>query len=77
MTAPPLWRVVVDGDACVGSGVCAATAPAHFTLPDDRAVPTTNPTAAHEAILDAAACCPAGAITVHDAATGAVIDPDG
>ncbi|MEV0715133.1 ferredoxin [Asanoa sp. NPDC050611] len=61
--------------ACIGSGVCAGTAPHHFAIgPDNRSRPVATPLEPHEAILDAAVSCPMEAITVTDAATGAPVE---
>jgi ferredoxin len=65
-----VWRVTVS-DTCIGSGVCAGTAPRHFALGEDgRSHPLTSPIAADDAVLDAAASCPMEAIAVDDADTG-------
>jgi ferredoxin len=70
-----MWRVEVSGD-CIGSGVCAGTAPRHFALGEDnRSHPLSSPVAADEAVLDAAASCPMEAIRVTDADTGEEIQP--
>ncbi|KIF07709.1 cytochrome P450 [Streptomyces sp. RSD-27] len=67
------WTVRIDTGLCLGSGVCAGTAPEVFVLEDDRARPRADRVAAQERILEAADMCPAQAITVHDGT--AVIGP--
>jgi len=61
-----VYRIEIDRLLCSGVGSCAELAPRSFVLgPDDIAL-------AHEAetddyaVLEAAASCPMGAITVHD-----------
>ncbi|MDG4823259.1 ferredoxin [Asanoa sp. WMMD1127] len=69
-----MWNVEVSPE-CIGSGVCAGTAPRHFTLgPDGRSRPLATPTAPDEAILDAAVSCPMEAIAVTDSDTGAPVE---
>ncbi|MFB7783022.1 ferredoxin [Streptomyces vinaceus] len=60
------WTVRIDAGLCLGSGICAGTAPEVFALEDDRARPRTERVAAQQRILEAADMCPAQAITVHD-----------
>ncbi|MEV0992990.1 ferredoxin [Streptomyces sp. NPDC049949] len=60
------WTVRIDAGLCLGSGICAGTAPEVFALEDDHARPRTDRVAAQERILEAADMCPAQAITVHD-----------
>ncbi|MFE2636558.1 ferredoxin [Streptomyces scopuliridis] len=60
------WQLRVDGERCMGSGMCAGMAPDHFTLEGDRARPLATSVEPHEAVLDAADSCPAMAITVVD-----------
>jgi ferredoxin len=69
------WRVTVDREACLGSGVCAGTAPEYFRLEDGRSRPIREFVEPDEDVLDAADLCPAEAITVHDAA-GHRLAPD-
>ncbi|MFI7067132.1 ferredoxin [Kribbella sp. NPDC050124] len=64
-----LWKVTVDRDACIGSGMCLGIAADHFELgPDRRSRPVSATVDADEpAALDlasAAECCPGAAITV-------------
>jgi ferredoxin len=61
------WTVTVDRGACLGSGVCAATAPARFRLDGGRSRPVDGVIEPDDIVLDAAALCPAEAIAVHDA----------
>ncbi len=56
------WKITVDRGACLGSGVCAGTAPSHFRLDDGRSRAIAN-------------TCPAEAISVHTA-TGHRLAPD-
>ena len=69
------WRIALDEDVCIASGVCAATAPHRFRLLRDHSEVLAELTAPDEAVRDAADGCPVEAITVRDAATGAVIAP--
>jgi ferredoxin len=69
--------VTVDRDTCIGSGVCAGTAPARFALdPGGRSHQVAEHTDFDELILDAAASCPMEAITVVDATTGEAVPLD-
>jgi ferredoxin len=69
-----MWKVAVSS-ACIGSGVCAGTAPKHFALgPDGRSHPLASPVEPDDAVLGAAASCPMEAIAVTDAETGEPID---
>lgn len=63
-------KVEVDQHACVGSGQCLLTAPDVFDQRDSDAVvellDATPPDELAPAVRNAAAGCPAGAITVHE-----------
>lgn len=66
------YRIRVDGALCQGSGVCAGMAPDYFEIGDDhRSQPLREVVDADDIVLDAADCCPAEAIAVSDADTGA------
>ena len=69
------WKITVNRDACLGSGVCAATARHHFRLDDGKSRPIQEDIEPDDTVLDAADTCPAEAITVHDAA-GRRLAPD-
>jgi ferredoxin len=70
-----MWKITVSPD-CIGSGVCAGTAPRHFALgPDGRSHPLASPVEPDEAVMDAAISCPMEAIAVADADTGTPIEP--
>ncbi|WDZ83551.1 ferredoxin [Micromonospora cathayae] len=62
-------RITVDQDRCCGSGQCALAAPDVFDQRDeDGVVVLLNPSPAAERladVTDAAAVCPASAITVE------------
>ena len=62
----PRWRVAVDRDRCIGSGMCVGTAPSLFRLAGDRSRPVNERVEPDEAVLDAAETCPMEAITVRD-----------
>lgn len=62
------WRVAVDADRCVGSGVCVGTALGRFVLDGGRSRPVDELTEPDQAVLDAAETCPTEAIAVVDAA---------
>ena len=69
------WKITVNRDACLGSGVCAATAPRYFRLDDGRSRPVEEDIEPDDIVLDVADTCPAEAITVYNA-TGHRIAPD-
>jgi ferredoxin len=60
------WKVTVDRDVCLGSGVCAGTAPEHFRLEDGRSRPIKELVPPDDLVIDAADLCPAEAIAVYD-----------
>ncbi|HKN53838.1 MAG TPA: ferredoxin [Amycolatopsis sp.] len=69
------WKVAVNRDTCLGSGICAATAPRHFRLDDGKSRPLQEDIEPDDIVLDVADTCPAEAITVYNAA-GHRIAPD-
>ncbi|CAL9567853.1 hypothetical protein SUDANB58_04775 [Streptomyces sp. enrichment culture] len=70
------WSVAVDRTACIGASVCANYAPALFELQAGKSSPRVATTEPDDAVLDAAETCPAAAITVRDAGTGALLAPE-
>ncbi|MDT5035405.1 MAG: ferredoxin [Micromonosporaceae bacterium] len=70
------WRITVDGDRCMGSGVCAGVAPGHFRVDAGTARPLAELIEPDDAACDAAESCPTEAITVRDAATGDLVAPE-
>jgi ferredoxin len=77
VTAPqPRWRLHVDPDLCIGSGICAGVDPDQFTLVDGVSVATPVPVPPTDAAVDAAESCPVEAITVRDAADDRLIAPE-
>jgi ferredoxin len=69
------WKITVDRDACLGSGLCASTAPSHFRLDDGKSRTIPENIEPDDLLLDIADTCPAEAITVYDAA-GRRLAPD-
>jgi ferredoxin len=68
------WRLVVDAQRCIGSGMCAGTAPDHFRLAGSVSTPLNELTEPDDAVLDAAEQCPVEAITVLDSVTNEPIE---
>lgn len=69
------WKITVDRGACLGSGVCAGTAPSHFRLDDGRSRAIPEDIEPDDIVLDVANTCPAEAISVYNA-TGHRLAPD-
>ncbi|WP_422753611.1 ferredoxin [Micromonospora sp. WMMD708] len=70
------WRVHVDPTRCIGAGICASYAPAHFVLVDGGlSRPVAERIDPADAVLDAAESCPMEAIVVSDAADGSRVAP--
>jgi ferredoxin len=69
------WKIAVNRDICLGSGLCAGTAPRHFRLDDGRSRAIQEDIEPDDIVLDVADTCPAEAITVYDAA-GRRLAPD-
>lgn len=68
--------VEVDRVRCVGTGLCAATAPGDLALgADGRAEARSGPGAGSAELTEAAEMCPVEAISVRLAATGERIAP--
>ncbi|WFE98700.1 ferredoxin [Micromonospora sp. WMMD964] len=70
------WRIGVDAGRCIGTSICAGTAPEHFRLADGVSAPLADVVAPAEVILDAADSCPVEAITVRDATDDRLIAPE-
>ncbi|MDT0473294.1 ferredoxin [Streptomyces sp. DSM 41014] len=71
------WTVEVDTRRCIGSGVCASTAPGRFTLNNTgRSQPTTPTVTPEDRVLDAAYTCPMEAITITNGGTGRSVFPE-
>jgi ferredoxin len=61
----PAYRIDIDRDVCMGSGVCEVYASKTFAVDDDTKSTVVDPTGDPlEQIRGAAAGCPTGAITV-------------
>ncbi|MEU4642004.1 ferredoxin [Micromonospora sp. NPDC023814] len=60
------WRVYVDRARCIGSGICAGTAPGHFVLVDGLSRPLAERVAPDDALVDAADSCPMEAVIVSE-----------
>ena len=59
------WRVSVDRDACMGSGICIVYAPASFVHDDEtKAVFQQPPGDPLDAVRTAVEACPTGALTL-------------
>ena len=60
------WRISVNRDTCISSGVCEGTAPRHFRLDDDGSQPVNEVIEPDEVVLEAAESCPTESIIVRD-----------
>ncbi|MBD0707949.1 MULTISPECIES: ferredoxin [unclassified Streptomyces] len=70
------WHIEVDRSLCIGSGMCAATAPDGFLLDAARqSHPLTPDTDAGERLLAAAEGCPVEAILITLGETGEPVFP--
>jgi ferredoxin len=63
------------GDACLGPGMCAATAPRRFRPGDGKSRALQEDIEPGDTVLDIAGTCPAEAIIVYNAA-GHRVAPD-
>ena len=57
-----IYKVVIDLDLCAGYGSCVDAAPDAFRL--EGVTATADPTTNDPRVLEAAAACPMGAISV-------------
>jgi len=76
VTTDNRWRILVDPGKCIGSGVCAGTAPGHFTLDGGYSVPIADEVDPDEAVVNAAESCPMEAILVRETGSDTVIAPE-
>jgi ferredoxin len=60
-----VYRIEIDRSLCSGFGSCAELAPASFRIAADGLAAADTRTA-DQAVLDAAASCPMGAISVFE-----------
>jgi ferredoxin len=60
-----MYRVVIDRSLCSGYGTCVELAPNVIELDDEALARLRVGETADEAVLEAAAACPMGAITVE------------
>lgn len=63
-----MYRVEIDRSLCEGMASCVKIAPATFDLDGGGIAVLAGP--ADEAAVEAAECCPFGAIAVFDQASG-------
>jgi ferredoxin len=66
-----LYRIEIDREACIGSGVCTVLAPQTFDIDDETKSTVANPAGnALDQIEAAATGCPTRAIKIVRATTG-------
>jgi ferredoxin len=61
-----MFRIVIDGSICSGFGDCADLAPAVFEVDSHGKALLRVGTSSDPAVLEAAAACPMGAISVEE-----------
>ena len=64
------YRIEIDRSLCSGFGSCVDAAPTHFALDDSGVARILVTETDDDAVLEAAASCPMGAITVFEQAIG-------
>lgn len=62
------YRIVIDRALCSGFGSCSESAPGVFRI--DGGIAEAGAWTADTAVIEAAASCPMGAISIFDDATG-------
>lgn len=60
-----MYRIVIDRSLCSGYGTCAELAPGVIELDDEALARVRVGETDDESVLEAAAACPMGAITVE------------
>ncbi|MEU4464815.1 ferredoxin [Streptomyces sp. NPDC024017] len=69
------WRISVDRDFCIGSGVCMGDRPDRFTLRNGQSQPIDAEIDADDEVLAVADSCPREAIRIVEVSTGNVLAP--
>jgi ferredoxin len=69
------WRLAIDRDKCMGTGLCVGARPDRFVLDGITARPVQDDVEPDDGLLDVAESCPTEAITVH-AADGTLLAPE-
>ena len=64
------YKIVIDRSLCSGFGTCAEMAPHIFEVAGDGIASARVGESDDQAVLEAAAGCPMGAIAVYDLASG-------
>ncbi len=75
MSAENRWRISVDRDFCIGSGVCMGDRPDRFILRNGQSQPIDAEIDADDEVLAVADSCPREAIRIVEVATGNVLAP--
>jgi len=71
-----VWKIEADRQACLGTGMCAGSAPDYFELDSTGKVRVVKDDIdPDEAVTDAASLCPVEAIRVREAASGKTLAP--
>ncbi|PRW64493.1 ferredoxin [Actinopolyspora mortivallis] len=70
------WRVEVDGQTCIGSGMCSAIAEGYFAVEEGVSRPLHSDVEPNDEVVDAAESCPVEAIAVWERASGRKLAPE-
>lgn len=69
-------KVTVDPALCIGNAMCRAAAPRAFVEDSEGQSVVAHPEEESlEALMEAVASCPTGAVVVEDAETGEILEP--
>jgi ferredoxin len=72
---PDRWKVTLDQDRCVSSGLCAAMAGQWFEITAQGTRTLHDELDHNDDVIDAAESCPVSAISVVNAADGTAVAP--
>jgi ferredoxin len=76
MSETARWELWIERTACIGSAVCAASAPAYFEMDGLQPRTRSGEIDADEHVIAVAQVCPSAAIHVRVKETGELLEPE-